>query len=544
MSKEVTPSRLEIEDANLEIKMQGSNLNHIAREAAELEHQLGAMAAIKAYPMAIFWAVLVSMCVVMEGYDTILIGNFYSYPTFAKKYGSYYPDVGNYQLTAAWQAGLGNASGVGAFFGVLLNGYLVGKLGMKRVLLGALFTLTALIFITFFAPNIIVLTVGELLCGLPWGVFATIAPAYASEVLPLSLRVYLTSYTNMCFIMGQLIAAGVLDGLVSRTDEWSYRIPFALQWMWPAFLIPILFFAPESPWHLVRMGRLEEAEHSLKRLVKKSSGIDTKTTLATIVHTNNLETELSTGTSYRDCFKGSELRRTEIACVAFAGQVLSGSSFAYNSTYFFQQVGLDTSTTYKLNTGGTGMALVGTLIAWFFLMPYIGRRKIYLTGMFTMAMTLFVIGILNVKTHTKSIGMTQAVLTLVWTFTFQLSVGQLGWALPAEMGSTRLRQKTVCLARNSYYLVSLISGVLEPYFMNPTEWNLRGYTGFIWGATAFLTFIWAYFRLPETMGRTFEDLDILFAKNVSAKKFKDYDVHGFEGADVAEVARKMSVAPL
>src|ERR1700679_3212634 len=112
--------------------------------------------------------------------------------------------------------------------------------------------------------------------------------------------------------------------------------------MWPTFLFPILLFAPESPWHLVRKGRLEEAEKPLKRLVRSSANIDTKKTLATIVHTNNLEQELSTGTSYWDCFKGSELRRTEIACVAFAGQVLSGSSFAYNSTYFFEQVALPT----------------------------------------------------------------------------------------------------------------------------------------------------------------------------------------------------------
>jgi SP family general alpha glucoside:H+ symporter-like MFS transporter len=175
----------------------------------------------------------------------------------------------------------------------------------------------------------------------------------------------------------------------------------AIQWVWPAFLFPILLFAPESPWHLVRKGRLEEAERSLKRLMRASSGIDTKETLAIIVHTNNLEEELSTGTSYIDCFKGPELRRTEIACVAFAGQVLSGSTFAYNSTYFFQQVGLSTSTTYKLNTGGTAMALFGTLIAWFALMPYLGRRTIYLWGMFTMSMILFIIGILNVKTENK-----------------------------------------------------------------------------------------------------------------------------------------------
>ena len=311
----------------------------------------------------------------------------------------------------------------------------------------------------------------------------------------------------------------------------------ALQWLWPAFLFPILLFAPESPWHLVRMGRLQEAEKSLKRLVRSSSNIDTKQTLATIVHTNNLEEELSAGTSYLDCFKGCERRRTEIACVVFAGQILSGSSFAYNSTYFFEQVKLNTETTYKLNVGGTALALVGTLISWFALMPYFGRRTIYLWGMATMALILFLIGILNVKTEDNGVGMAQAVLTLAWTFVFQLSVGQLGWALPAEMGSTRLRQKTVCLARNSYYVVSVISGVFEPYFMNPTNWNFKGYTGFIWGATAFLTFIWAFFRLPETKGRTFEDLDMLFAKKVPARQFKNYEIDVFDEQETAQVAK-------
>jgi MFS transporter, SP family, general alpha glucoside:H+ symporter len=478
-----------------------------------------------------------------EGYDTILINNFYAYPTFQKKYGTYFPEIGKYQLPAAWQAGLSNAAGVGAFFGALLNGYLVAKFGYKKVLLGSLVVLSAFISMTFFAPNITVLCVGEVLCGFPWGVFATMAPAYASEVLPLPLRVYLTSYTNMCFIMGQLIAAGVLSGLVKMTNEWGYRIPFALQWAWPAFLIPILCFAPESPWHLVRCGRLEEAEKNLQRLVRKSANIDTKKSLAMIVHTNNLEQELSTGTSYKDCFKGPERRRTEIACVVFAGQVLSGSTFAYNSTYFFEQVGLATETTYKLNTGGTGMALFGTLVSWFLLMPYFGRRTIYLWGMSAMTMILFIIGFLNIRGDSSaSIGMSQAVLTLCWTFVFQLSVGQLGWALPAEMGSTRLRQKTICLARNAYYIVSVISNIVQPYFMNPTELNLKGYTGFIWGATALCTAIWAWFRLPETKGRTFEDLDVLFAKKIGARQFKSYEVDVYDEQETAKVAARVSVA--
>lgn len=128
----------------------------------------------------------------------------------------------------------------------------------------------------------------------------------------------------------------------------EFSRPFALQWMWPVFLIPVLCFAPESPWHLVRKGRLEDAEKSLKRLQRKDAPIDPKNTLATIVHTNRLECELSAGTSYLDCFRGIERRRTEIACVVFAGQVLSGANFAYNSTYFFQQVGVSTRTTYNV----------------------------------------------------------------------------------------------------------------------------------------------------------------------------------------------------
>ena len=340
----------------------------------------------------------------------------------------------------------------------------------------------------------------------------------------------MTSYTNMCFIIGQLIAAGVLAGLVGWDSEWSYRIPFAIQWVWPVILIPVLSFAPESPWHLVRQGQYEEAEKSLRRLQRSSTSnnIDVKDTLATIIHTNQLEVQLATGTSYWDCFKGTELRRTEIACVVFGGQVLSGLNFAYNSTYFFQQVGLGTKITYNLNTGGTAMALVGTLANWFIFMPYFGRRTIYLWGMFVMTVILYTIGILNVWTDHHSVGLAQASLTLVWTFAFQLSVGQLGWGLPAEIGSSRLRQKTVCLARNAYYVLSVIGGVLQPYFMNPGQWNVKGYVGFFWGTSALLAFIWSIFRLPESKGRTFEELDWLFAKRVPARKFRTTEVHIFD----------------
>lgn len=52
-------------------------------------------------------------------------------------------------------------------------------------------------------------------------------------------------YVNLCWAIGQFIAAGVLDGLITLDNQWAYRIPFAIQWAWPVPLMIACFFAPE-----------------------------------------------------------------------------------------------------------------------------------------------------------------------------------------------------------------------------------------------------------------------------------------------------------
>lgn len=190
------------------------------------------------------------------------------------------------------------------------------------------------IFIQFFARSLPVLLAGELLGGLVLGTYATIAPTYASEVCPTALRGVLTAYINLCFVMGQLIANGVIAGTSQLSNHWAYSAPFAVQWLWPLIILAGLLFAPESPWWLVRKGRIEEAESALKRLAAPQ--VDVKPTLAMIIETDRLEVEMETGTTYWDCFKKVNLRRTEISVGVYTIQVFSGIYLVGYATYFFQ----------------------------------------------------------------------------------------------------------------------------------------------------------------------------------------------------------------
>ena len=132
--------------------------------------------------------------------------------------------------------------------GLMLNGWVSERFGYRYTVIGCLFCIVGFTAIFFTAQNVQTLLVAEILCGIPWGVFQTLTITYASEVCPVALRGYLTTYVNACWGLGQLIGIGVIRSMVGRTDEWAYRIPYSLQWMWPPFLIIGIYFAPESPW--------------------------------------------------------------------------------------------------------------------------------------------------------------------------------------------------------------------------------------------------------------------------------------------------------
>lgn len=126
------------------------------------------------------------------------IDNVTAQPAFQQRYGEQLPN-GTFQIPAPWQAGLSNGATVGAIIGLILNGYISERYGFKKTMIGALCAITGIVFIPFFATSLKVLLVGQILIGIPWGIFQTLTTAYAAEVVPLHLRAYTTTYVNLCW---------------------------------------------------------------------------------------------------------------------------------------------------------------------------------------------------------------------------------------------------------------------------------------------------------------------------------------------------------
>ncbi|KAK9319076.1 hypothetical protein V1517DRAFT_333709 [Lipomyces orientalis] len=144
-----------------------------------------------------------------------------------------------------------------------------------------------------------------------------------------------------------------------------------------------------------------------------------------MVHINEMERKISEGTPYFDCFKGTELRRTEIVCVVWSMQALCGSALmAYSTTYFYQQAGLATNQSFNFSLVQSALGAFGTVFSWL-LMTYCGRRTLYLHGMAVIFVLLLVVGFVSLAL-TSNTGASWAIgsMLLAFTLVYDCTVGQ------------------------------------------------------------------------------------------------------------------------
>ncbi|PBP16517.1 hypothetical protein BUE80_DR012722 [Diplocarpon rosae] len=154
--------------------------------AEDAEHKMTVLEAVRAYPMASFWAFVMSCTIIMESYDVFLIGNFVALPAFKKEFGILHD--GEYVIQTKWQS---------------------ARVGYRYATLLGLMTLNAFIFVFYFAKSLPIIFLAQILEGLPWGIFIANAPAYCSEIVPIKLRAPATQMLQMFWAIGSIIVGAV-----------------------------------------------------------------------------------------------------------------------------------------------------------------------------------------------------------------------------------------------------------------------------------------------------------------------------------------------
>jgi MFS transporter, SP family, general alpha glucoside:H+ symporter len=509
-----------------------------AQQATDAEHMMSLREGLRKYPKACFWSLLFSAALIMEGFDKSFVNAFFAFPPFKEKWGNLQPD-GTFEIPSDIQAGISNSVSCGQIIGLLINGYAADRFGYRWVMLCCLFLMMCFIFLQFFASSIYMYIGAGVLLGVPWGVFQTLTTTYAAEVCPNVLRPYLTSAVSLCWSIGYLIGTATLSGFTNMTGEWAFRIPYALQWALPIPLAIGIYFAPESPWWLARQGRAEEAERAIRALQAKGvTEEEIANTLSMMLYTVKIENEMDTRSSYKDLFKGTNLRRTEITVSTYLIQEILAPLVSY-VVYFLQQSGVPTGAAFNFSVGQYCLAIVGVFIAWS-LTPKYGRRTFILVGTTFMTLTTFLIGFLGIANpadHPK-MGYGIGSILLVEYFVFFITCGPIIYTVVSEcvakypiyfeslllikaarIPSNYLRTKSVVMGRVIYNVGVLIYGQLIPRMIQKASWNWGAKCGFFFGGWMAVGLVWAYFRLPETKNRTFAEIDILFKNEVKARDF-------------------------
>lgn len=235
-----------------------------------------------------------------------------------------------------------------------------------------------------------------------------------------------------------------------------------------------------------------------------------------------MEKELKSGTSYRDCFKGVDLRRTEIVIGIWLVQTLGGQNLMGYFAYFLKQAGMDPSNSFSLSMGQYALGIVGTIGSWF-LMAKVGRRTIHFSGLCCQLILLVIVGSLSFSNSNNSVWVIGAML-IVFTFVYDFTVGPVTYSLISELSSTRLKAKTIVMARAAYNASNIFVNVMTNYQLSSTAWDWGARTAYFWAGTCLLSAVWVYFRLPEPKGRTYAELDVLFEKRVSARRFAETQI--------------------
>ncbi|KKY14257.1 putative mfs hexose transporter [Diplodia seriata] len=464
---------------------------------------------------------------ILIGYDMTLVGSIIANEEFIQAFGVYDRNIDGWILPADHQLIWTIVQYVSAAGCAFLAGFLNDICG-RRVCFFLTISLTvAGALVELFSPDWKVWIAAKLLMGMAMGSMQGNTQTYVSEITPAEIRGFTLSLFQFWILLGSLIASCVLQGTAGIEGGWSWKAAVATQFG-PAALCLALFvpFVPESPYHLVAKGRLDDARAALGKIRGGAQdGFDADEEVCAMQSTLDHERRSRAAaaaatqqTSYSECLRGTHLRRTLIACLPVVMQLFMGYPLCGNYlAYFLTLAGIDDA--FLITLISALCSLVSAALA-FFLIERVGRRPQLLFGVCGMLGCLLVIGLLGFF-GSGEVWNSRAVsaFCIVWAVLYYMSVGAVGWTIVGEISTARLRAKTTSLAAVSSSVFNMAWSIAIPYLVNAEKADLGAKCGLIFFGFGLCFGVAAFFSIPETKGKTFGELDALFAASTPSRKF-------------------------
>jgi sugar porter (SP) family MFS transporter len=399
---------------------------------------------------------------------------------------------------------------LGALVGALAAGALADNRGRRAAiqLAAVLFILGAVVEAV--APGPWVLVVGRLLVGFGVGVASVAAPLFAAEMAPTRLRGRFVSTYQFGITFG-IFVAYVVDELLQDGEGWRWMLGLSAV---PGVLLLLLVLPlPDTPRWYLRSGRRAEAE----RAIAKVHEVDPADQLALL--DASLADDVPQA-SWHELF-ASRWRRPLLIGVGLAvfQQITGINAIIYYADQIFAAAGFSST---AQQTAATTWAIgavnvVATLIAVAFV-DKVGRKPLLLVGLVGMGLSLAVVGVafgsLDDITHsttaasgTSTAGIVTLVALIVYIASFAFSLGPVVWTVINEVFPRSVRGRGVAFATavnwGSAWLVS-------QFFLTLVDGVGESGTFLLFAACCVLAFVWVARSVPETKGRTLEDIEQMF----------------------------------
>lgn len=449
-------------------------------------------------------------------------------PDFIDRFGELDATTGQMVLSASRQSIITSLLSAGTFVGALGQAFTSDLRWGRR---GSIFVWSTIFTIgvaiqTGTARSLAQITVGRFIAGLGVGALSAIVPLYIGESAPKKIRGALLSLYQLQIISGIMLSY-ILDlATHSVKNSVSWRVPVGLQMLWGLIIMGGIIFLPESPRHLLGLGREDEARRAIAGLngTPESDPLVQEVVDELIVAIQE-ENEGGRAT-WAECFSTRNMlwKRTINGMMLMFIQQLNGQNFYYYyGDTFFESAGTELSP-YVIQVILGAVSVVATIPA-LYLVETLGRRKLLLVGATWQATCAIIAGLvghftiasaeqlkqhLPLTTRNRQGGDTLIAFAVLHVFGFSMFWGPTPWVYLGESFPLRVRAKAIALGSATNWLWNFLLSFFSPRIAS----DIGPLILLIFFGMLVFGFGYVWLCVPEVKGLSLEEIDELYRSGV------------------------------